>query len=403
MREQALRLIEVLFLRALPGAVNIAALLLLAGWLEATRYGLFSTALATCGLLTTVIFGPLKYAVVPRRAGLPDGAEGSAFDGAFAAAALCLSGFLAVIGSILGLLLPLEPALVALVVALGLFTSLQELLHARLRLWGYAAAAVGQALVLVLLLWLMVRPAPTLPAAFAAFAASYGAGALLAFLLAGAPRLRRPPSRLLPELLGIGLPFTVSQLAEGGLYLGFRYLLLAFSSPATLAVFSLAVDLAQRLVGIVVSVASFAVVPRAYRAAAREGQAEFRRELQSGAVLAGAAAVLVMAGVLLADWLGLAVAGELFVPGVFMLVSLALIINRLKKMVLDPVAVQGGVPNSIPAGYFVSAPLALALGFVCARLELYAGVYLAYLLGYALAGMVTLWLVRQARAATVIW
>lgn len=403
MREQALRLLEVLLLRALPGAVNIVALLLLAGWLQAGSYGLFSTALATCGLLATLAFGPLKFAVVPRRAGLTDGAEGSAFDGAFAAAALCIGGLLGVAGLLLVMLFPLEPALVGLVTALGLFTSLQELLHARLRLWRYAAAAVGQALVLLVLLWLWVRPAPTLAAALVTYAASYAAGALLAFLLAGAPRLRRPPARLLPELLRIGLPFTVSQLAESGLYVGFRYLLLAFGSPAALAVFSLAVDLAQRLVGIIVSVASFAVVPRAYRAAAQEGPAEFRRELRSGALLAGAAAVLVMAGVLLADGLGLAPAGELFVPGVFVLVSLALIINRLKKMVLDPFAVQGGCPNSIPAGYLVAAPLALALGFLCARQQLDAGVYLAYLLGYALAGLVTLWLVRQAGAATVRW
>jgi O-antigen/teichoic acid export membrane protein len=396
MRKPLARLVEVLLLRALPGAVNIAALLLLAGWLGATGYGLFSTALATCGLLATLAFGPLKLAVVPRRAGLVGDDDGTVFDGALTAAALAVASVLAVAGALLFVAFRVEPGLAALVVALGIFTSLQELLHARLRFWHYAGAALLQSGLLVALLLLVVRPTPSLASALWVYALSYLAGAAASFLLAGAPRPRRPPQGLLPELLRVGVPFTASNLAESGLHIGFRYLLLAFGSPATLAVFSLAVDVAQRLVGVIVSVASFAIVPRAYQAAVSEGPVAFRRLLLSGAVVAGGVALAVMTAVLLADWAGMPPGGELFVPGVFVLVSLALIINRLKKMVLDPFAVHGGCPGSIPAGYLVAAPLALGLTFLSVRLGLDAGIYLSYLLGYALAGAVTFWFVWQA-------
>jgi hypothetical protein len=71
-----IRLLEAIGLRAAPGLVNLATLLLVGGWRSADDYGQYSTIVATTGCFANMAFGPLTSAVVSQQAKLE--AEGLA-------------------------------------------------------------------------------------------------------------------------------------------------------------------------------------------------------------------------------------------------------------------------------------------------------------------------------------
>jgi O-antigen/teichoic acid export membrane protein len=390
---QAKQVFEALVLRSAPGILNVYALLLLSAYLSSRDYGLFSTALASSTLISNLAFGPIKLAVLPHRAISCSNGKGEAFDGAVAGAALTI--FVPSVSAAL-MIMPVAPqvsALLLLVVLLGLFTTLQEILHSKLHLWRFSGAALVQALTLVLITLTWLQDKPTLESVLWTYCAGYAFGSAASYLLAGKPQPTFPSKELLRRLLATGIPFTLSNLSESWLHLGFRYLLLARGSSSTLAIFSFSVDIAQRLIGIVISVASFAIVPRAYNVAASSGQRAFRKMLFSGAALASVVAFIMMFGVLAIARTGIieALSTPIFVPSSFVIVSLALMTNRLKKLAIDPIAVECGRVHIILWGYLTAVPLALGLTAICLHFNFELGIYYSYLVGCLIAFSVTLY------------
>src|SRR5262245_35330561 len=54
----ALTIVELLGLRAGPGLINAATLILLGIWLSVPAYGQYSTVVATTGLVANLLYGP---------------------------------------------------------------------------------------------------------------------------------------------------------------------------------------------------------------------------------------------------------------------------------------------------------------------------------------------------------
>jgi hypothetical protein len=163
-------------------------------------------------------------------------------------------------------------------------------------------------------------------------------------------------------------------------------------------VFSFCVDLAQRLIGFLVNASAFVTVPTAFRNEARAADSSFAITLLRGAVLAVALAFgsfVAVIGLWHSGWLS-ALARAPFDPGVFAIVSAAVVLNRVKKIVIDPFAMRALKAAAIALGYAVGAPLALALGFAAMRFEAPRGAEIAYLCGYAIAALSTMLLLRPA-------
>jgi hypothetical protein len=101
-------------------------------------------------------------------------------------------------------------------------------------------------------------------------------------------------------------------------------------------------------VGFPVNIASFVFVPQAFRHAADGDPGQFRRVLLNGAgvalglALAALAAVMLFRAVLPHRAL---IAGP-FDPLIFVILSVAVILNRVKKLVLDPLSCVPGSPSS---------------------------------------------------------
>jgi hypothetical protein len=243
----------------------------------------------------------------------------------------------------------------------------------------------------------MTRSGGSVEGVLLGYAASNGLAAIMAAWLAGTRLTARPELVLLRSAWTIGAPVTLGSVAESGLYLGARYLLGAFGTPQQLGVFSFCLDLAQRLVGFPVNAASYVFVPQAFRHAGDGDGARFRRVLFHGA---GAALVLALSSVA-ALMLLRAIAPQTsliagpFDPWTFAVVSVAVILNRVKKLVLDPFAVRAGLTLVIALGYCVGA---VAAGIFAAAVNAASGAQamsFAYLVGHAVAATVPLIALRR--------
>lgn len=391
------RILEALALRMVPGVLNLVALLSLAGWLGAERYGLFSTAIATSGAAAAVLFGPLTSVVLVSHARALT--EASLYEGRFLGLLLLLAGGL---GGLLALLTALEwlnPVWILPIVPLGLQLALQEVLHARLSLVRFGAAALVQALALQAAFWAWVRLDPSVEAAVQAFAASYLAGALASWILAGRFAPRRPDLPGFRDLLRIGLPVALSNQSADVILLGYRYLLLGAGALPLLGLFSFCLDLAQRLIGYMINIATFALLPQAFGADAAGDRTGFRRILLDGLKVSVAIAAALLATVLAVAALGWvpALETDLFHPVAFAAIAVGVVANRTGRMIFIPLAVRAGRPFGIAATYLAAAPATLGLcwlGLATGRDWLALG---AYPTGFVLWVGLNLLVLRRGR------
>src|SRR5690606_17649908 len=143
------------------------------------------------------------------------------------------------------------------------------------------------------------------------------------------------------------------------------------------------------------------VVPAAFKADAERGGSAFRDLLVVGCVQALGLSPLCFAAVFLLRETGLVAAlqSALFHPRAFAVVALAVVLNRVKKMILDPFALRMGRASMIAIGYGMSAPITLLIAAVGLERFGWGGIEGVYLGGYVLSGAITLWLyTRRARA-----
>jgi O-antigen/teichoic acid export membrane protein len=393
----SLKIIEMVGLRTGPGLVNAVSLILLGNWLSVTDYGEYSTVVAATGLIASVLFGPLILSIVPLHAHHRANGRQADFETVILAMVIAMSLALMALGGLLVAIGLIGSSWLAPVIAFGAATALQEVLRARLMFWSFGACCLVQALLFLGLVIAVARPEGSVHEVLLAYAASHGVAGLLAAGLAGARLTTRPRLALLRSAWTVGAPVTLSTIAESGLYLGARYLLAAFGTPQQLGVFSFCLDLAQRLVGFPVNVASFVFVPQAFHHAADGDAGQFRRVLLNGACAALGLALAAIAAVMLFRAIvphSALIAGA-FDPQTFVVLSVAVILNRIKKLVLDPIALRAGFTLIIAVGYAIgtiAAAIAAAAVFHLAGAQAVSWIYLV---GHAATVLVTSMAVRR--------
>jgi hypothetical protein len=147
-------------------------------------------------------------------------------------------------------------------------------------------------------------------------------------------------------------------------------------------------------------------VPQAFHHAAHGDNGRFRRVLFNGACAALGLALASLAAVMLFHALaphGALIAGP-FEPLTFAVLAVAVILNRVKKLVLDPFALRAGLTLTIAFGYCIGT-IAAAIFAAVFREAGAAAICWAYLLGHAVTVMVTLiavrWEMLQLKAVSV--
>lgn len=377
---------EALFLRAVPGLINLFGLTTAASVLSGRDYGLFSTTVATSGAVASFLFGPLTFAVVTLHAKYEAEGQAREYEQQQVSSTLLLAAVLLIPAAVLILLGVFKPEWVACVLCFAIYTSIQEIHHARLKFAAFSLAASCQAVCFVALLKLSMVLHQSLNTALSAFAASYGIGAVASLALAGFPKLCAPTWSILRRSLHKGLPLTLSTLAADLFGVGYRYVLIAFGALPLLGVFSFCLDIAQRLVGILINMASFALVPLAFKADADGDGKMFRRILWEGTVLSASTAAIVVTAVLVAHHLHLvpALKRPVFEPIAFVIISAAVVLNRAGKLALNPIAIRAGKSSVIVTGYLVAGPTALALAAAALASGMRIGALVPFLAGFGL-------------------
>ncbi|MER9390282.1 hypothetical protein [Mesorhizobium sp. M0435] len=397
-----LRLVEAIVIRSGPGLLNLITLLLIGKWMPATDYGAYSTVVATSGLVSSVAFGPFAFAIVSQHAKITAEGKIKEYESSLVSLSALVSLVLAVLVSVPAYFGLVPWTFIAPFVAFGFYTTVQEILHARLSLWLYGTASLAQSIAYILLAWVIVRPNPTPSMALIAFSASYAVAAGISLLLS------RPAISLLPrfsvvrETLRVGGTYTLSTIAEQCLYLGMRYLLLWFGTAQHLGIFSFSVDLAQRVVGFIINASSFITVPNAFKHASTGDTSEFRRTLMGGAALAALCSFVALAGIMAFYETGYftALFSDLFSPLSFVIVSIAIMLNRTKKMAVDPIAINNRRPLSIALGYVLGIPIMIVSCAGLTGFGISLGFELSYFFAYCASTLMTLLLVRHQSWAT---
>lgn len=373
----------IIILRGIPGVVNLFSLLYVSKQLSIQDFGYYSTLLVTLNLVASIIYGPLRFSMVSRYSKLEAAGDHKTYESTVLLVLVLISLAMALLSAI-SLLLVNQLWLESLfIVSAGAMLTIQEILRVQLRHKYYAQAALLQSTLYFLLcaLFLESSASPTEPILLMSM--SYFVAAGLSLMHAKID-LRRPNFGMLSNVRDIGFPYLLSTLAENGLLLGFRYVLLGFGTATQLGVFSFCVDLAQRTVGFVVSVAGFLFIPHAFRSLESEGRREFARELILSALLAGTLAIIGLLGMLLVLQNEI-VAGkylESFHAPTFAIVGIAVIINRVKKIIADPVAMMLSRVNALSLCYIVGAAVTLPLAVMSLVMSEYALVKYLYLSGY---------------------
>lgn len=394
------KIAEVLVIRLTPGLVTVAGIFILSKMLDSVSYGLFSTFFATGTIVSTIIFGPITYSIVSQYSAFKASGDHSAYEWAVSYSTLAIAVAVLVISLPLLLMSKYAVPTALLVASFGAFTTIQEIHRARLNLWLYGASSLLQSAIVIATFLIVVRAQPRADISLLMYAASYIVSTCVAFALLRMGPPRRVNLKILRPALLIGASYSISAICESAISQGIRYWLLWQGNHSALAIFSFSIDLAQRFVGVILNAASFAFVPGAFRLQAQGKSADFDKTLISGTTTAVAlsflSAILVLVALIWVD----AKVGKLplFDPMSFFLVAVAVILNRSKKLGLDPFVVRAGFSRLIAIGYLVASAFVLIVSLVPAPGVKYRG-ELIYLLGCGLAVVATYALFRRYRPA----
>lgn len=376
--------VEVVVLRLVPGLINLLAFLSLATWLSRESYGVASTYIATAGAASNLIFGPLVHSTLIHHSEHWKRGEQARFERVHVANTLLIGVGAVVIGVLAASTGLFDWRIAAAATALGIYTAVQEISHARLQFVRFGIGSTAQSLAFLALAFALVRGDASVERALDAFTISYVAGAALSLLLARTG-VARPSLKMLKDAYAIGTMPALSNLAVDAFTLGCRYVLLAFGRLDALGIFSFSVDLAQRTVGIFVNLATFAVVPRALKAS---GDGEIRELWQTlvrgwawavGIALLSATAILAVGTTALLPALNRSV----FDPVSFALIALAVIVNRSGKMLLSPVAMRLRRTRHLLMPLIVIAPAVLVLVAIGIQARLPYAVEIGYAVAFA--------------------
>ncbi|RWQ14450.1 hypothetical protein [Mesorhizobium sp.] len=397
-RENLRRLGESLVIRVVPGIINLYTLFYLGHVLQPNDYGIFSTVIATVSFISTMVFGIATYSIMPASAKMKVYGLEREYISSVLVVLSGLSVLVAVSAIITESFRSGSVVAISIIATFGLHTALQEILRSQLRLWAYGWSAIGQALTYQALVMFLVSGDAKVQAALVAFSVSYFVGAIISFWFVGPLDLRRPRLSYLGRSLVTGHAYVLSNLAENGLFVGLRYIVMILGSHDQLGVFSFCVDLAQRSVGFLMNAASFVFVPRAFSHAAVGGIREFKRGLLTGAAVAAVLAAVSAAGIVLLFFSGYGGKwfDNSFDPLSFTVLSAAVLINRTKKVVIDPFALRSYSTLKLTYAYAIGASVSGLISAVGLALSLRYSAEVAFLTGYLLAAACSFVLLKSA-------
>lgn len=383
------KIAEVLFARILPGLINISTLIQLADNLK-DNYGEFSTGFATATFLVIMGTGFILFAIIPVRARCLNDFEKKEFDRHILSLSIVISGFLAMVGifAAIGNIYNLSWA--GLVSILALYSCQMPVLRARLKLWHYGFTGLTASLTTYFLIAFLYSSKLTVENSVWAYAIGYAVGFLVGWMLGGLLRPCRIRFDSLKTLSGVGGSLTIANFGENSIYLGTRFVIFYYGTPAFLTEFSYAVDLAQRTAGLVINLISFAWVPRFYEASALSAK-KAMLQISLAGVCAGTVAVVVAvvtASLSQVPFVG-GLLGESFCIPCYILISIAVICNLVKKMVIDTALVNQGFVFAIPLGYFLVAPVVLILSLYSALAGNQEQILIVYPVGFFAVAVVT--------------
>jgi hypothetical protein len=401
MKEASLwKLVEAIVIRIVPGLLNIATLLYIGSHLETGQYGIFSTTIATVSFISTLVFGVATYSIMPVSAKMHAAGMGREYVSSILTVLAVVALFVVLAGLALTWLGFGNAVAATIIVSFGLHTALQEILRSQLRLWAYGWSAIGQAVAYQAGAIILLVGDAKVGSALAAFSLSYFVGALISFAFLGPMNLRRPGFSYLAGSLVTGWGFVLSNLAESGVFVGIRYIVLLLGSETHLGVFSFCLDLSQRSVGFFMNAASFVFVPRAFLSAANGNVREFRRGLFEGAAIAlifATAAAAAIVGLFFSGhasgWLG-----KSFDPVVFGIVSCAVLVNRTKKVIIDPFALRSSKTMTLTYSYAIGALACCCLAALGLWWRVPLGSEMAFLFGYVVAAACSFFALRNVIA-----
>lgn len=390
--KRLVKLAEIFIARIFPGLISVCALLVLSEKLPTAEYGLFSTMLATAGLVANIFFGPVSMMILPYYAVYQEKNEGKLFEKKIWGFYGLMLAVLATAGGLLSLVwVSAFPALLV-VAALGGVACLMPLVQARIQFWRYGLVSSVQSLIFFIMVFLWVDENYKYLEVIYFYCISCFFGILVLYISNGFPGAKFPDKEFFSTAITSGVPLTVSTLSESVLFLGFRYLILLLGRPELLGAFSLMLDLAQRAVGVVVSITSFAILPHAYRKDAQGDRANFLKTLFKGSLLSLLLALFMVFGVVVVSYAELvdSLSASNFSIAYFGIICAGLVFNRIRKMLLDPVIIKDKLSFSIPVGYVLSGSMALLAGYFALKINIDSMFYFSYMIGYWLAALFTL-------------
>lgn len=376
--------LNVVVSRLVPGALNVLALLVLALWLSREAYGVASTLIATATSAADLLFGGIIYSTLVHYSEHRARGKEERYESLHVANTMFLAVLVGVAGFGLAWIGMIDWRLVAAAIGFGTYTSIQEISHARLQFYRFATGSCAQSLAFLGLAFTTVRADPTVPTTLEAFAISYALGALISGVLVK-PQLTRPSFTRLKAAFSLGSFPTLSNLGISIFVLGCRYLLLFFGRRDLLGIFSFSLDIAQRGVGIFLSLATFALVPHALRNSNVGDVRTLWSALSKGWLAAtavsllGAAVIMALAATHMVGPLNRPV----YEPISFGLICCAVIANRGSKMVLSPIAMRLRRTRVLLTPLFFIAPVSLALAAAGIYLRVPYAVELVYMFAFA--------------------
>lgn len=374
---------SILGYRAAPGLVNLVSLLTLARLIPVEKYGIYSVMMATGNFLSSALFGMLIFSVVSKYALFDRAGRLKAFIGNNTALFLPIAAAVLLFGWLGSKLFGYPYAPIPMAVVLSMHAILQELTRAALKIRLYALSDLIQAVLFLIFIHVFVSAATPVSQIALLFTASYAVAALLnitVFFRMLAPRLDLAISK---EVVHMGGWLVVGNFSETALTLGARYLMLGLGERVVLGHFSLAVDIAQRTIGFMVNAMSFLFVPRAFAAEQDGGGRAFRREILRGGAAAVALGALVTVGLMGSTLLPLHWLDPIRThPGVFGLVATAVVVTRLRKLIVDPFAMKHKRIHYLVFANLLGAAIGLALIYGLLRLHIGLGAAIGYLAGW---------------------
>lgn len=380
---QVRSILSIIFLRAGPGLLNLVSLLTLARIIPVEKYGIYSVMAATGAFLSTALFGMLIFSVVGKFAQFNSAGRLSEFVGNNVSIFLALAALVLLGGAGGAAVLHYAYAPVPMAVFLALHGLFQELTRSALKIQFYVLSDLIQAALFLAFIHAFVTPDMSVSGIAYLFTASYGIAVILNLALFWRMLAPRFDLAIAREILRMGGWLVAGNFSETALTLGTRYLMLGLGERSVLGVFSLAVDLAQRTVGFTVNAMSFLFVPRAFVAEHEGGGGAFRREILKGGAAALVLGALVTLGLIGATLLPLSWFDPIrHHPLVFALVATAVVVTRLRKLVVDPFAMKHRRIHFLVFANLLGSALGLGIIYGLLKAHISLGAAIGYLVGW---------------------